>query len=115
MSRLIISLGLFLLTIIFIIIAVVVGKKYVTSDNNKSDCEKRNTVATSKPGDTCYEWNSSNICLKGVWNKDASACVHKTEISVLILFILAAISFILCLVFLAMGIFGKKKNKRKKN
>jgi len=76
MSRLLISLGLFLLTIIFIIIAVVIGKAGITSDNNEADCEARNKH-TIKPGGVCYMWANSKVCLKGKIKQ--GKCVHPAE------------------------------------
>ena len=113
MSRLLISLVLFILTIIFLIIAVVIGKAGITSDNNAEDCLAHNPNIY-KQGDECYMWkNAPAVCLKGNWHQDKEECIHPAEPAVMAFFILASISFIACLVFFIMGIVEKKKKKKK--
>ena len=113
-DRLLISLGLFLLTIALFVPVVFIGKAEMTDDNSKSSCEGKNPASPYTIGEPCYKWEN-NICLKGKIVDTGGSCEKKASIPGMILVVLAAISFITCLVYLGMGLFGKaKKGKRSK-
>ena len=113
-DRLLISLGLFVLTIALFVPVVLIGKAGMTDAKDQPTCAAKNT-SPGAVGNTCYVWDN-NTCMKGkIKQKNGTLlCDHKASIPGIILLILAGISLISCLTFLGMGIFGKNKSRKGK-
>lgn len=112
-DRLKISLYLFIATIVFLVPGFIWGAQGMTNDP-EANCPKKNPPkGGGKEGDDCKLF-SDGVCLKGKWGPGGQECIHNANLGATVLMLLGFIALIVCLVYLFMGLFGKKGGKRKK-
>ena len=103
-DRLKMSLYFFIATIVFLVPAFIWGAQGMTNDS-EGNCVTKG----GKEGADCKVFNDG-VCLKG--KIEGSNCVHHANIGAAILMILGFITLITSLVYLVMGLLGKKKGKK---
>jgi len=109
-DRLKMSLYFFIATIVFLVPAFIWGAQGMTNDS-EADCQTK----PGKEGADCKAFEDG-VCFKGKLGPAGpkQKCIHHANVGAAILMILGFIAFIVCLVYLFMGLFGQKKGKRKK-
>jgi hypothetical protein len=111
-DRLKISLYLFIATIVFLVPGFIWGAQGMTNDP-EAKCPIK---GGGKEGDDCKLF-SDGVCLKGKLGPvgpGGPECIHNANLGAAVLMLLGFIALIVCLVYLFMGLFGKKGGKRKK-
>ena len=103
-DRLKMSLYFFIATIVFLVPAFIWGAQGMTNDS-EADCQPK----PGKEGADCKVFHDG-VCLKG--KIEGPNCVHHANVGAAILMILGFITLIVSLVYLFMGLFGKKKGKK---
>jgi hypothetical protein len=108
-DRLKISLYLFIATIVFLVPGFIWGAQGMTNDP-KDNCH----TPPGKEGADCKMFNDG-VCLKGklgpVGPGGKQLCIHNANPGAAVLMFLGFIALIVCLVYLFMGLFGKKLRK----
>ena len=102
-ARLKISLYCFIITIAFLVPSFIMGAQGMTNDSKK-DC----VITSTKEGADCKIFNDG-ICLKGKI-KDG-ACVHESNALATILMVLGFTALLISIVYLILGLVGKKGKK----
>jgi len=103
-DRLKMSLYFFIATIVFLVPAFIWGAQGMTNDS-----EENCVTNSDKEGADCKAFNDG-VCLKG--KIEGGNCVHHANVGAAILMILGFITLLVSLVYLFMGLFGKKKGKK---
>ena len=109
-DRLKISLYLFIATIVFLVPGFIWGAQGMTNDHEDNCQNKRG----GKEGDDCKLF-SDGVCLKGklgpVGPGGIHLCIHNANLGAAVLMFLGFIALMVCMVYLFMGLFGKKLRK----